>query len=81
MDNLHKKGYVAREAVGRAYHYRSVKSREEHTADLISVALEGSDDRTASLLRFVERLDPEELAALRASLQRLAEQPPRRVRG
>lgn len=77
LDNLHKKGYVSREVVGRAYHYRSVKTREEHTADLISVALERSHDRPASLLLFVERLDPEEQAALRASLAAMVEQPSR----
>lgn len=80
LDNLHKKGFVSRKAVGRAYHYRSVKSREEHTADLITFALARSDDRPASLLKFVERLDPEEQAALRASLDRLPEQRPRRGR-
>lgn len=68
LDNLHRKGLVTREVVGRAYHYRSVKSREEHTADLIATILEGTDDRTASLLKFVERLNPTEQAALRKSL-------------
>lgn len=71
LDNLHKKGFVTREAVGRAYRYRSAKSRDEHTADLISAVLEASEDRPASLLRFVERLDPAELAELRESLTRL----------
>lgn len=80
LDNLHKKGFVTRQAVGRAYHYQSVKGREEHTADLITIALARSDDRPASLLRFVERLDPEEQAALRASLERLPEQRPRHGR-
>ena len=80
LDNLHKKGFVTRQAVGRAYHYQSVQSREEHTADLIPIALARSDDRPASLLRFVERLDPEEQAALRASLERLPEQRPRHGR-
>lgn len=68
LDNLHRKGLVTREVVGPAYHYRSVKSREEHTADLIATILERSDDRTASLLKFVERLNPTEKAALRKSL-------------
>ena len=81
LDNLHTKGFVTREAAGRAYSYTSVRSREEHTADLISVALERSDDRAASLLRFVERLDPAELAVLRESLARTVEPPRRPGRG
>lgn len=81
LDNLHKKGLVTREPVGRAYRYRSAKSRDEHTADLISVVLERSEDRPASLLKFVERLDPDELAELQESLTRLSVELPRRQEG
>ena len=71
LGNLYKKGFVSREVVGRTYYYESLKSREEHTADLIAVALERSADRTAGLLRFVERLDSAELASLRRSLEQM----------
>jgi len=71
MDNLHRKGLLTREQVGRAYRYSTVRSRSEHTADLIASVLAKSDDRTAPLLRFVERLNPDEVARLRASLEAL----------
>ena len=71
MDNLHRKGLLTREQDGRAYRYSTVRSRSEHTADLIASVLAKSDDRTAPLLRFVERLNPDEVARLRASLEAL----------
>lgn len=71
MDNLHRKSLLTREQVGRAYRYSTVRSRSEHTADLIASVLAKSDDRTAPLLRFVERLNPDEVARLRASLEAL----------
>jgi predicted transcriptional regulator len=71
MDNLHRKGLLTREQDGRAYRYSTVRSRSEHTADLIASVLAKSDDRTAPLLRFVERLNPDEVARLRASLDAL----------
>ncbi len=68
MDNLYRKGVLTREQTGRAYRYSAVRSRSEHTAELIASVLAESDDRTAPLLRFVERLSPDEVARLRASL-------------
>jgi len=71
MDNLHRKGLLTREPDGRAYRYSTVRSRSEHAADLIASVLAESDDRTAPLLRFVERLNPDEVARLRTSLDAL----------
>ena len=71
MDNLFKKGFVTRTVRGRAYLYRSAKTREEHAADLIGYALDAAPDRTAGLLRFVERLDRDEVSTLRSVLDRL----------
>ncbi|MQA24359.1 MAG: BlaI/MecI/CopY family transcriptional regulator [Micromonosporaceae bacterium] len=68
MDNLHRKGVLTRERDGRAYRYRPVTSREEHTAQLMEAALPGVGDRTATLLRLVDRLRPNEVAALRKAL-------------
>lgn len=78
MDNLHRKGVLSREPDGRAYRYSPVRTRADHTADLIASVLSTSDDRTAPLLRFVEQMDPAELARLRAALERLgsASEPP-----
>lgn len=68
MDNLHTKGVLSREADGRAYRYTPVRSRAEHSAELIATVLAGSEDRTAPLLHFVEQMTPAELTRLRAAL-------------
>ena len=46
MDKLHRKGWLQREPVGRAYAYRPTKTREQYTADLMSEALAASSDRS-----------------------------------
>lgn len=68
MDNLHRKGLLARDRDGRAYRYRPVTSREEYTAQLMEAALAAGGDRTAALLRFVDRMDRAEATALRKAL-------------
>jgi predicted transcriptional regulator len=68
MDNLHRKGLLARERDGRAYRYRPTGSREEHTAQLMEAALAAGGDRSTALLRFVDRMDRTEMAALRKAL-------------
>lgn len=69
MDKLHTKGMLRREAVGRAYVYEPVASKEAYTADLMRRALAGSGNQAATLVHFLERLTPEEAAALEAALQ------------
>lgn len=71
FDNLFKKGLLTRTAIGRTYHYRSVTTREEHTAALMTSVLSQSDNRPASLLRFVEHLTPTEQRSLRDTLNTL----------
>lgn len=73
MDNLRKKGFLARERQGRAYVYRAQMSREEHTAGLMEQALAGSGDRTATLLHFMEQISAEEIAELKAAIDQLAD--------
>jgi predicted transcriptional regulator len=68
MDNLHRKGLLARERDGRAYRYRPTGSREEYTAALMEQALATGGDRTAALLSFVQRMEPAEIAVLRQAL-------------
>lgn len=68
MDNLHSKGLLVRERAGRAYAYRAARPREEYEAELMEDVLAGSTDRAATLLHFVERISPDELAELRALL-------------
>ncbi|MEJ7756217.1 MAG: BlaI/MecI/CopY family transcriptional regulator [Nocardioidaceae bacterium] len=65
MDNLHRKGVLSREQEGRAYRYRAVRSREEHTAELMGEVLATSGDRAATLMHFVQQIDDGELETLR----------------
>jgi predicted transcriptional regulator len=78
LDNLHRKGLVSRAKDGRAYSYRPVRSREEHTAALMEEILHSSEDRGTTLLHFVEQMSPEEVARLRAVLDRLGDPEARR---
>lgn len=73
LDNLHRKGYVSRRRDGRAFAYRPVRSREEHTAALMEQLLTVGGDPAATLLHFVEHLEEEEATQLRAMLDRLGE--------
>lgn len=69
MDNLHTKGMLKREAVGRAYMYEAVSSKEAYTADLMRDSLARSGNQAATLVHFLERLTPEEASALESALQ------------
>ena len=68
MDNLHRKGVLTREKVGRAYVYRPAVTREQFTAVLMGGVLAGSANTTATLLHFLEQMPPAEVASLREAL-------------
>lgn len=68
-DILYRKGWLRREKSGRAWIYEAVRSREEYTAALMQDALGDSQDRKATLLRFVERMSHEDVEALDAALR------------
>ncbi|MEV0251433.1 BlaI/MecI/CopY family transcriptional regulator [Nocardia sp. NPDC050712] len=78
MDNLQRKGWLARERAGKAYRYWPTLTREEHSARVMLEAL-GSGGRPDLVLSyFVDQISPEESAGLRAALRRLtARQGPR----
>jgi predicted transcriptional regulator len=77
MDNLHRKGWLARVKEGKAYRYTATASRAEYSARLMREALDGGGDTRAVLSHFVAQMDGEESAALRAVVRRLAGEPPR----
>ena len=52
LDNLHRKGEVAREMSGRAWVYRPVRSRAEHSAALLQDVLRTGGDRGEVLMHF-----------------------------
>lgn len=72
MDNLHGKGWLAREREGKAYRYWATLSREEHSARLMRDALEGGGQPELVLSHFVKQMNAEESEGLRAALRRLS---------
>ena len=68
MENLYRKGWLAREKDGRAYWYQSVRSRDDYAAGLVTEALSAAGDPAATLVRLVGNLEPGERARLRAAL-------------
>jgi predicted transcriptional regulator len=76
MDNLHRKGLLERDLDGRAYRYRPVWSREEYSARLMREALSSSEDRAATLVHFLEQMDPVEAVALQQALRQIDETSP-----
>jgi predicted transcriptional regulator len=78
MDNLHGKGWLAREREGKAYRYWATLSREEHSARLMREALDGGGRSDLVLSHFVEQIGPEESARLREALRRLSRRTDRR---
>ena len=77
MDNLHTKGWLAREREGKAYRYWATLTREQHSARLMSQALGAGGRSELVLTHFLEQIGPEESERLRAMLRR----PAKRSRG
>jgi predicted transcriptional regulator len=71
MDNLHTKGWLARERDGKAYRYWPTLSREQHSARLMREALDGGGSPELVLQHFVEQIGAEESQRLRSVLRRL----------
>jgi predicted transcriptional regulator len=61
---LYRKGWLSKEKDGRAYRYGATKSREEYVAGLMGDALSVAEDRTATLARFVQQMQPGEAEEL-----------------
>ena len=76
MDNLHRKGWLARERDGKAYRYTAVASREEYSARLMREAMAEAGDTEAVLSHFVASMDAGQTEALRAALGKLAGEQP-----
>ncbi|MGH3193296.1 MAG: BlaI/MecI/CopY family transcriptional regulator [Streptosporangiaceae bacterium] len=71
MDNLRKKGWLRRQAEGRAYRYEALTSGEEYSAELMRQALAVSGDRPAALMHFIEELSADEVDALEEAYRRI----------
>lgn len=75
LDNLHRKGAVTREMVGRAWMYQPACDREQHTATLLREVLGSSCDRQVALMHFVSELDPVAVAELTAAVKAAKKRP------
>ncbi len=64
LDNLHQKGWVRREVVGRAYRYTAVSTRAAYSAALMNEAWALSDNPAAALIAFFDMMSPEQREAL-----------------
>jgi predicted transcriptional regulator len=71
MGNLRKKGWLRRQADGRAYRYEPLVSGDEYSAGLMRQALAASTDRPSALMHFIGELSAEEAAALEEAYRRL----------
>ncbi|MBQ0985303.1 BlaI/MecI/CopY family transcriptional regulator [Streptomyces sp. F63] len=69
LDNLHRKGWVRREAEGRAYRYTAVSTRAAYSAALMNEAWAASDNRAAALVAFFGMMSEEEREALRDAIR------------
>ncbi|BBC35591.1 Transcriptional regulator [Streptomyces graminofaciens] len=65
LDNLHQKGWVRREAEGRAYRYEAVSTRAAYAAALMNEAWSQSDNPAAALVAFFGMMSEEQRQALR----------------
>jgi BlaI family transcriptional regulator, penicillinase repressor len=70
MDNLHRKGWLTRQRDGRAWRYEPAVSRGSYTAQLMNDVLATSTDRAGALTRFVEEIEPDDVAALADAVAR-----------
>ncbi|MFH9069794.1 MULTISPECIES: BlaI/MecI/CopY family transcriptional regulator [Streptomyces] len=64
LDNLHQKGWVRREAEGRAYRYEAVSTRAAYAAALMNDAWSQSDNPAAALVAFFGMMSPSQREAL-----------------
>ena len=78
MDNLHRKRWLERERVGKAYQYWPTMTREERSARLMRAALDTGGDGDLVLTHFLQQMSPEEAAQLAVALRRLKSEGPRR---
>jgi predicted transcriptional regulator len=75
LTRLVAKGTVERRPAGRGFTYRPVASREEQAAARMGEVLAAAGDRTMTLSRFVESLDPDERERLRRAIHRAPPSP------
>ncbi len=68
VERLRAKGWVSAAETPRAKLYSTTRSREAHTAELMTSALTTTDNRAAALLHFAGTLTDDERAVLRRAV-------------
>ncbi len=68
LARLYAKGLLERQTAGRAHAYAPRTDAAEHAAEEMNAALRSGPQHSSVLQRFVDGLDPEDQAALRALL-------------
>jgi predicted transcriptional regulator len=68
LDNLHRKGWAARQRDGKAYRYQPTRSREQAAAEALRQLLDATGDPEAVLLHYARSASQRELAALRRAV-------------
>lgn len=69
LRQLGKKGLVTINKEGRTARHATLLSREAYTAEVMDQALEASQNRTASILHFVDTMEADDRELLREYLQ------------
>ena len=69
LDNLHQKGWVRREAEGRAYRNEAVATRAASAAALMNDAWSQSDNPAAALVAFFGMMSEEQRQALQDAVR------------
>lgn len=67
MDNLHRKGWLARERSGKACRYWATLTREQHSARLMREVLDAGGRSDLVLSHFLQQIGPQRSARLRAA--------------
>lgn len=77
MDNLHRKQWLERTRIGKAYEYWPTMTREERSARLMRAALEAGGNSDAVLTHFLQQMSPEESEQLAEALRRVGSEGPK----
>lgn len=64
MERLFRKQMLTRSEDGKAYLYQPAMSRADYAADVMAAALADTEDRTAALVHFADRVSPQEARQL-----------------
>ena len=72
MDNLHRKGWLERRRVGKAYSYWAAMTREERSAQLMRDAFQHGGDVDVVLSYFLRQMNDDESERLRAALRKVS---------